>query len=99
MRLTPTAPSCGSIEDMEQMSLQQKLDFLRQHRDWKCQKKWEVLDEHEATWATNGLSDLHYELLNEKSLNEHCTIVTVDIQLNGHWTDHECGITTNEIAS
>jgi hypothetical protein len=78
---------------MEQMSLKEKLDFLRQHRDWKCQKKWEVLDEHEATWNTNGLSDLHYQLLAVRRLNEHCTLVTVDIQLNSHWTDNECRIT------
>jgi hypothetical protein len=89
----PSAPSNGTIEDMEQMSLKDKLDFLRLHRDWKCQKKWEVLDEHESSWATNGLVDLHYSIINERSVSVHCTIVTVDIGLNHHWTDDECLIT------
>lgn len=92
MNLSYSAPSRGSIEDMEQMSLSEKLTFLREHRDWKCQKKWEVLEEHDNTWRTNGLSDLHYTILNERSLNDYCTITTVDLQLNSHWTDNECHI-------
>lgn len=79
---------------MENMSLSAKLEFLRQHRDWKCQKKWEVLEEHDTTWQKNGLTDLKYNIINETKLNDqYCTKFTVDILLNEHWTDNECFIT------
>lgn len=76
------------------MSLKEKLDFLRQHRDWKCQKKWEVQNEHAKTWRSNGLSDLRYEVTKEERIiNDYCTKITVDVMLNNHWTDNECQIT------
>lgn len=79
---------------MENMTLNDKLAFLRQHRDWKCQKKWEVLDEHKKTWQTNGLFDLKFNILKETKMSNYCTKYTVDILLNsGHWTDSECFIT------
>ena len=79
---------------MENMSLDDKLTFLRQHRDWKCQKKWEVLAEHEKTWETNGLFDLKYNIIKETPIiNNYCTKITVDILLNQHWSDEECYIT------
>jgi hypothetical protein len=90
VRYVPGAPINGTIEDMEQMSLKEKIDFLRLHRDWKCQKKWEVLSEHETTWEKNGLADLHYSITGERSVGAHCTVVTVEIGMNGHWTDDEC---------
>lgn len=58
---------------MENMSLDDKIKFLRQHRDWKCQKKWEVLGEHGTTWETNGLHDLKYNIIKEeKIINNYC---------------------------
>ena len=36
------APTIGSMEDLEGQSLDQKLQMLRGHRDWKCNVKWEV---------------------------------------------------------
>jgi hypothetical protein len=74
---------------MENMSLDEKLKLLKSHRDWKCQKKWEVLDEHDATWRTNGLSDLAYSVLSRRAIGGYCTVITVDIGLNQHWTDRE----------
>jgi N-terminal domain of galactosyltransferase len=38
--LTPfDAPNTGSLQDLEEMSLTEKLDFLRQHQNWKCAVK------------------------------------------------------------
>lgn len=50
------------MEDMEEQSLEAKLQTLRAHRDWKCNVKWEALNEHAATWRRNGLEDLDYEV-------------------------------------
>jgi hypothetical protein len=57
-----SAPSSGSMEDMEAQTLEAKLQTLRAHREWKCNVKWEALDEHAATWRKNGLADLDYEV-------------------------------------
>lgn len=50
----------------------------------------QVLAEHDKTWQTNGLADLHYEVLKSEDLNPHAIKHTVDVQLNnGHWTDDQ----------
>ena len=46
----------GTITDLEEMTLEEKLGFLRENKSWKCMVKWEVLKEHEETWKTNGLA-------------------------------------------
>jgi hypothetical protein len=89
------APTKGTLVDLEQMSLTEKLDFLRDNKAWKCMVKWEAADEHEATWKTNGLADLQYKLLSSKVLNEAktATMYTVDVKLNGnHWANEKSGI-------
>ena len=63
--------------------------------------KNEVLQEHAATWASNGLSDLTYTQLRDVRVGcvggtgRAATVataakVTVDIHLNQHWTDTVC---------
>ena len=42
------------------MNLPKKLQFLREHKVWKCMNKTEVLEEHSSSWKTNGLSSLHF---------------------------------------
>jgi hypothetical protein len=37
-----TSPGVGTMEDLERQSLEEKLGMLKQHRDWKCNVKWEV---------------------------------------------------------
>ena len=92
----PTAS--GTLIDLEEMTLEEKLSFLRQHKEWKCMVKWEALKEHEQTWKTNGLSDLSYKMLETKPLDTNnriskATLVTVDVKLNGnHWANDKCGI-------
>lgn len=55
-------------------------------------QKNEVLSEHEATWGTNGLSDLRYTIVENTSLSEHTKRVLVNLHLNGHWTDERSGV-------
>ena len=61
MGLTSTFPTSGKITDMEDMDLENKLKFLRNHKIWKCMNKTEVLEEHSSSWKKNGLSSLKYE--------------------------------------
>ena len=77
------------------MNVAEKMDFLRQNKEWKCMVKWELKDEHEATWKTNGLVDLKYTLLAQTPLDEakKSTKATVDVKLNGsHWTNAKAGV-------
>jgi hypothetical protein len=92
-------PGSGHIIDLEDMSLQQKLTFLKQHREWKCMVKWEALEEHKATWKQNGLADLSYTVLETKPLDTKdimkckATKITVDVKLNGsHWANDKCSV-------
>jgi hypothetical protein len=89
-----TAPN---ITDMEEMTLNNKLQFLREQSKWKCMNKREVLDEHESTWNTNGISNLDFQQLNQTWKNEYCTIITVNIKENNHWTDLVLGIEDGQL--
>jgi len=89
------SPDAGTLMDLEQMSLTEKLDFLRSHKEWKCMVKWEAADEHAATWKTNGLADLKYTLLSQQHLDDakKSTKYTVDVRLNGnHWSNAKSGV-------
>ena len=89
----------GTLVDLEAMTLEDKLNFLRQHKEWKCMVKWEALEEHEKTWRQNGLADLQYKVLGNTPLDgkpagqSKATKVTVDVKLNGnHWANEKCGV-------
>ena len=89
----------GTIVDLEEMTLNDKLQFLRQHKEWKCMVKWEALEEHEKTWRSNGLADLQYKVLESSALDDKvpakskATKVTVDVKLNGnHWANDKSGV-------
>ena len=80
--LQPVAPQVTNdqetmILDMENMDLKQKLSFLKEHRTWKCMNKTELLAEHHSTWKENGLSNLTYSLLREKTYSYSLTAVEV----------------------
>jgi hypothetical protein len=84
-----------TIIDPDNMTLPEKLDFLRANREWKCMVKWEALEEHETTWKSNGMADLKYSVLETKSLDDSkkSTKVTVDVKLNGtHWANAKSGM-------
>ncbi|KAL3773416.1 hypothetical protein ACHAWO_004861 [Cyclotella atomus] len=87
------------IVDLEEMSLHDKLAFLKQNKEWKCMVKWEALDEHKTTWRTNGLADLNYDIKGLNKLDKDdpgeskVTLLTVDVKLNGdHWSNEKCGV-------
>lgn len=89
------APDTGRLTDLEAMDITTKMNFLREHKSWKCMVKWELKDEHERTWKTNGLADLKYSLLERTSLDPQAlsSKLTVDIKLNGdHWTNAKAGV-------
>lgn len=71
-QLTPTKPAAGSIRDLEEMSLAQKLKFLRDRREQKCGVKWEVLATHDTTWRVNGLKSLEYAVIQDAWLDADC---------------------------
>ena len=89
-------PDEGTLVDLEDMTLSEKLQFLRANKSWKCMVKWELEDEHKATWKTNGLVDLKYKVLQTvpfKDAAQHASKITVDVQLNGnHWTNEKAGV-------
>ncbi len=77
----PIAPTHGTITDLEGITLEQKLDYLRANADeLKNMKKWELLEEHDKTWKTNGLADLQYKVKkNTETKETHVHKITVDI--------------------
>lgn len=40
--MTSTYPTVGQITDMEDMTLIKKIQYLREHKVWKCMNKTEV---------------------------------------------------------
>jgi len=96
---TMEAPPFGSLEDLEGMSIDEKVSFLRSHRDWKCNVRWELRDKHATTWAANGLrrgtGDLPVEVLTTEALGNNATKHTVSLQLSNDWTDAKAGADTD----
>jgi len=84
-------PTAGTIEDLENMDLNDKMNYLRQTKE-KFMRKNEVLAEHAKTWKTNGLSNLGYKVIGRHRCmagigTTKCVRVVVDVGLNGEWTD------------
>lgn len=95
--LVPSAPppsSGGSIVDLEDMSLTDKLAVLKSNAKWKCMNKTEVLAEHFDSWRANGISSLEWERsgVRRVELGAHCARFTVNVCENSHWTDLVCGV-------
>jgi len=68
----------GSIKDLENLSLEEKLDYLREN-ELKFMEKKEALAEHEATWKNNGLNSLSYRIIKTKSCGIKCEVVGVEL--------------------
>jgi len=95
----PSKALNGAVIDLEAMDLTTKLDSLRK-TDWKCQVKWEVLDEykmlrnkpHPLWW---GLKNLKFEEIASIELAPHTTKLTVDVLYNfnsdgsEHWANRK----------
>mmetsp|Transcript_4046 Transcript_4046/g.7659 ORF Transcript_4046/g.7659 Transcript_4046/m.7659 type:complete len:348 (+) Transcript_4046:230-1273(+) len=90
-----SGPTHGTITDLEDMNVEEKMKVLKGNKEWKCNMKWEVLEEHKDTWSTNGLSSLTYSEEGRVPLGDSgkAVKVTVDVGLNGgHWTDGKSGV-------
>lgn len=80
---------------MEDMSLDQKLTFLKQQATIKCMNKIELLNEHEKTWQENGINAFRdseqFIVQNAQYLSDFCVKYTVELAPNFHWSDSKCG--------
>ena len=68
----------GSIKDLEELNLEQKLDYLKVN-DLKFMKKIEALAKHDATWEKNGLNSLHYKQGVISNCGKHCMFINVTL--------------------
>jgi hypothetical protein len=97
LKYKPLKPREGTFDDLENMTITQKMSTLKENRIWKCMNKTEVLDEHNDTWRINGLNDLDYQVLGCRNMHEYCTRIMVDVKLNNHWTDLVCGVDDTQL--
>ena len=93
------APLEGQLQDLEDMSLEEKLDFLRANPQWKCNVRWELRDAHVDTWAFNGIrtgNDFKefkaFDVIETQTAicdtnSDKAIKVTVQCALSGDWTD------------
>ncbi|KAK1932561.1 Beta-1 [Phytophthora citrophthora] len=85
-KLSVQTPASGTIQDLEELSLEDKLTVLRTGK-WKCTVKRDLLKEHHRTWKKNGLKNLRFEYVDAEAINEYCTKITIKLGPNGHWSD------------
>lgn len=85
------------IIDMEEMSLSEKLKFLKDNSDWKCMYKTELLKMHASTWKNNGLSNLKYSVIRRipNCENGHGETIVVNVMENSDDADQWAGIDFN----
>lgn len=74
----------GSITDLENLNIEQKLQILREN-DLKFDKKKEALEKHNATWKTNGLNNIDLRDFNIKPedvsiCGTNCEIIHVSLK-------------------
>jgi hypothetical protein len=58
----------GSITDLENLNIEQKLQILKEN-DLKFDKKKEALERHNATWKTNGLNNINLSDFNPENVS------------------------------
>ena len=79
---TITKSKNGSIRDLENMNLQQKLGYLKDN-DLKFMQKREALAEHDRTWQTNGLNNIKNLAAFEESITScgtNCERILVNLK-------------------
>ena len=73
----------GSIRDLEEMNIEQKMEYLREN-DLKFMLKREALAEHEKTWKNNGLNTLKFRKISTSSCGEKCEKISVELDNTGN---------------
>ena len=73
----------GSIRDLEELTLDQKLLYLKEN-DLKFMLKNEALAKHDATWKNNGINTLNYKEVNVDSCGEKCEKILVELNNVGN---------------
>ena len=73
----------GSIRDLEELTLEQKLDYLREN-DLKFMQKIEALAKHDTTWKNNGLNTLNYTNISISSCGTNCEKILVELDNAGN---------------
>ena len=68
----------GSIKDLENLSLQQKLEYLKENK-LKFMQKIEALARHKTTWNKNGLKSLNFKENNISSCGKNCELIKVEL--------------------
>ena len=68
----------GSIKDLEDLSLQQKLDYLKDN-NLKFMQKVEALERHDSTWQNNGLNTLKYKQGVITTCGKNCKFINVTL--------------------
>jgi len=69
----------GHITDLENMNLEQKLQFLKKNPELKFMRKKETLAKHAETLNTNGLNDIRYNEINSETCGIKCLKVLVEL--------------------
>lgn len=69
-------PTKGKITDLENLNLQDKLNYLKEN-ELKFMKKKEALAQHETTWKENGLNELIYTITNTSKCGLNCIMYNV----------------------
>lgn len=69
----------GSIRDLENLNLEEKLEYLREN-ELKFMKKREALAQHDTTWDKNGLNDINIDILKRSSCGANCEMIDVSLQ-------------------
>ena len=69
----------GSVEDLEGLNLQEKLDYLKEN-DLKFMQKREALAQHEDTWKNNGLNSItDITVTKTESCGTNCKQILVEL--------------------
>ena len=97
VKMVTENPNVGTITDMENMNLRNKIATLKKNIRQMCYNKDELKAEH-ASWKENGLFNLDYENSTiERTDSKHLVNVKVDIKLNSHWTDNVSGVDDDQM--
>jgi len=82
-------PTNGSITDMENLNLEQKLEYLKEN-ELKFMKKKEALAEHESTWKTNGvrqIGDYSSRIFGETGCGKNCEKIIINLFSDGNTSE------------